>query len=91
MHGLPLPLGCQALLWVAVRHPRTAPDRPGVRGAQILPHMVRVVERDGLRVADAASTWASLGGVLGGYDLTAVVDAVIRRPRHAGRAERALR
>jgi hypothetical protein len=85
---LPLPPGMSDRLWVGVPHPRTAPERPGIRGVQILPRMVRVIEHGGLRVADPASTWASLGGVLGAYDLTAVADRILRRPRHPGRPGR---
>lgn len=82
--GAPLPLGVHGVLFVAVHHPRTAPLRAGIRGVHVLPRMARVVARDGVPVTDPASTWASLGGVLGLYDLVAVADAFIRVPRHPG-------
>jgi hypothetical protein len=85
---LPLPPHADARLWVGVPHPRTAPQRPGVRGVQTQPHMVHVVQHHSFPVADPASTWASLGGLLGAYDLTAVADRIVRRARHPGHALR---
>jgi len=80
----PLPLGIHDRLHVAVHHPRTAPLRAGIRGVQVLPRMARVVTRHGIPVTDPGTTWASLGGTLGLYDLVAVADALIRVPRHPG-------
>ncbi|MEU1972390.1 hypothetical protein ABZ477_12075 [Microbacterium sp. NPDC019599] len=82
--GLPLPLGLTGDLHVAVAYPRTPPRRLGVRGTRVVPGMAGVVDRGGVPVADPATTWAALGGMLLPYDLVAVADAMLRVPRHPG-------
>ena len=82
--GLPLPPGPALPLHVGVPFPRSAPRRRGVIGVQVLPRMVHTTLVDGIRVTDAATTWAMLGGHLGLNDLVAVADAIIRVPRHPG-------
>ena len=82
--GLPLPPGRHAELHVAVPFPGTAPKRPGVRGIQVLPRMMKRIEVDGMPLTDAATTWAMLGRTLDVYDLVAVGDAIVRVPRRPG-------
>lgn len=90
---LPLPPLDDAMPHVSVAG--RAPRMRGVHGHQISPALVRVVEHPtlGVRLADPASTWAMLGGMLPHpYDLVAVGDAIVREPRvpgPAGRVERA--
>lgn len=88
---IPLPpwMGDDTTLDVGVHHPRTAPQRPGVRGIQVRPRMAGVVDVDGIPVTDPASTWAMLGGSLELYDLTAAADRLLRVPRHPGGFQRA--
>ena len=80
--GAPLPRGVNEKLTVGHLHPGSAPRRPGIRGVQVLPRMVRIEEHEGMRVSSPASTWAMLGGRLGMFDL--VADAFLRVPRHPG-------
>ena len=64
-----------------------APRARGVRGHQIRPSLVRIVEHPerGVRLTDPASTWASLARRLPDvYDLVAVGDAIVRQPRIPG-------
>lgn len=84
LHGLPLPRGLHERIHVGVRHPRTASRRKGVDGIQILSRMVETTMIEGMPVADAATTWASLGRTLELYDLVAVADAILRVPRFPG-------
>ncbi|WP_175525247.1 endonuclease domain-containing protein [Microbacterium sp. cf046] len=92
MWELPLPLLPDAQPHVSV--PGRAPRIRGIHGHQIDPALSRVVEHPtyGVRVADAATTWAMLGGMLRHpYDLVALGDAVVRVPRipgHSARIER---
>lgn len=81
---IPLPPYIDARLHVGTFRPRTAPRRPGIRGRQFTPGFVRVVHRDGIRMTDAASTWATLGESLRLDDLVAATDRVLRIPRHPG-------
>ncbi|MFC5432159.1 hypothetical protein ACFPJ2_00520 [Microbacterium suwonense] len=71
-------------LHVGVHRPRRAPRRPGIIGHQHTRGFVKVGETDGLPVTDAASTWATLGGILGLDALVAAADHVLRVPRHPG-------
>lgn len=82
--GLPLPSRVDATLHVGVWRPRTAPVRSGVRGRQFTVGFVRVVDLDGIRLTDPASTWATLGGMLRHDELVAVADRVLHVPRHPG-------
>lgn len=84
LHRIPLPAGIHDELHVGFLHPGSAPRRPGIRGVQVLPHMVRVVNSSGHRVSSPASTWAMLGRTLGPYDLVAAADAILRVPRMPG-------
>ena len=82
---LPLPLQPDTLPHVSV--PGRAPRMRGIHGHQIDPAMSRVVTHPhlGVRVADPATTWAMLGGMLRHpYDLVAVGDAIVRIPRISG-------
>jgi len=83
--GLPLPLLRDALPHISV--PGRAPRIGGIHGHQISESLARVVTHPehGVRVADPATTWAMLGGMLRHpYDLVAVGDAIIRIPRIPG-------
>ena len=82
---LPLPLLPDALPHVSVRG--RAPRLGGIHGHQIADSLARVVTHPehGLRVADPATTWAMLGGMLRHpYDLVAAGDAIVRTPRIPG-------
>lgn len=81
---IPLPARIDDTLHVGAWRPRTAPRRPGIAGHQFTPGFVRVVDHDGIRVTDPASTWASLGGLLQEDELVAAADRVIRTPRYPG-------
>lgn len=86
---LPLPLLPDTLPHVSVAG--RAPRIRGIHGHQIDRGLSRVVThpQHGLRVADPATTWAMLGGVLRHpYDLVAVGDAIVRVPRIPGPAPR---
>lgn len=82
--GIPLPPRIRAGIDVGVYRPRCAPQRPGVRGRQFTASFVLVVDIDGLRLTDPASTWASLGGVLREDELITAADHVLHIPRHPG-------
>lgn len=69
---------------VGIHRPKRAPRRPDVRGHQFTRGFIHVNELDGFPVTDAASTWATLGGIMGLDDLVAATDAVLRVPRHPG-------
>lgn len=85
MHwGIPLPKRIGSELHVGVWRPRTAPLRPGIRGHQFTIGFVRVIDVDGMRVTDPASTWATLGGMLHEDELVAAADHVLHIPRHPG-------
>ena len=57
-----LPIAHGKDLEVGVQAPSRAPRGRGIRGIKVQPALVEVSEHDGLRVANAASTWAMLGG-----------------------------
>lgn len=61
-----------------------APSRPprtrGVTGHELRPESVRVIERHGLPVTDAASTWLQLGLLLDLDDLVAAGDHLVLDP-----------
>ncbi|MDR6866260.1 hypothetical protein J2Y69_000852 [Microbacterium resistens] len=79
LHGLPVAHGRE--LDIAVRAPRRAPRRRGVRGRKIKPRLVRVQNRDGLMLASPASAWAMLGMECTIRDLVVIGDAIARIPR----------
>lgn len=80
--GAPLARGAE--LVVGVPAPARAVRRRGVHGVKVAPHLVHVIEREGLRLASPASAWASLGGELSVRDLVVVGDALVRIPRTDG-------
>ncbi|MFT4231525.1 MAG: hypothetical protein QM606_01935 [Leucobacter sp.] len=69
---------------VGVLAPHNAPRRNRVRGVQMQPRLAGIRERDGLRVLDPPSVWATLGPRLERPDRVALGDAIIRRPRIGG-------
>jgi len=79
---VPLPqllLTAARALDVGVLAPERHPRRAGVTGHQLQPHLAGVVEVDGLRVTDPASTWASMASVLvSDVELVALGDAIVR-------------
>lgn len=77
--GLGVPHGPK--LCVGVPPPHRAPRRTGIHGVKLAPSQARIIERDGLRLTDTASTWATLAGRLGERDLVRVGDAAVRVPR----------
>lgn len=82
--GIPLPPRLDAALEVGVYRPRSAPERPGVKGRQFTASFVHVVELDGVRITDPASTWASLATTLTEDELIVAADRVLHVPRHPG-------
>jgi len=95
IHGIPLPAAAHSLpagrgaagppeLVVGVHKPRSVVRRANVRGIHIDPALAPVVEVDGLRVTDLASTWAMLGARLSERDLVIAADHLLRIPRHPG-------
>ncbi|WEK60972.1 MAG: hypothetical protein P0Y60_16975 [Candidatus Microbacterium colombiense] len=88
-----LPVECDGPLEVAVPAPHRAPRRRGIAGRQVAAHLVTVRDRDGLRLASPASTWATLGDELSVRELVVVGDAAVHIPRDASarrRPDRAL-
>ncbi|WP_165908963.1 MULTISPECIES: DUF559 domain-containing protein [unclassified Rathayibacter] len=67
---------------VATFSPRRPPRTRGVVGHVLLPQNVAVSTRFGLPVADAASTWVSLGMLLPDRDLLAAADHLLLVPRY---------
>ncbi|MCD1269621.1 hypothetical protein B5M43_012380 [Microbacterium sp. MEC084] len=97
VHGIPLPPFHHSVrraggggppeltpLVVGVHKPRSPVRRARVRGIHLDPALAPVVEVDGIRVTDLASTWAMLGVELGERDLVAAADHLLRIPRHPG-------
>lgn len=82
--GIPLPLLNDTTLHVSVLRDHQPPRSRGVDGHQIDPRLVTLTEHDGLCIASPASTWATLGRMLGPYDLVAAGDAFVRVNRRAG-------
>ena len=74
---IPLPLLKGSLLDTSVCRPERASRSAGVRGHQIDPRLVHVVEHNGLRLSTPASTWATLATLLHPYDLVAAGDAIV--------------
>lgn len=69
---------------VGVIAPHRAPRRSGIRGHKIDERLVTVIERDGRRISDGASTWAMLGREFSTRDLVRLGDALVRIPRGSG-------
>lgn len=90
---LPLPSVDLDRIDVSVRGPRRAPSGRGVRGHQLAATQVSTLIHDhGFAITSPASTWAQLGGVVRHpYDLAAIADAIVRRPRIPGPRGRVLR
>jgi len=64
---------------VGVLAPARHPRRTGIAGHQLQPHLAGIVEVEGLRVTDPASTWASMASVLeSDIELIALGDAIVR-------------
>ena len=84
---LPIPVD-DLTVHIGVLHPHRSPRGTGVRGHQIMPHLVSVREHEGLRIASPASVWVQLGAELGVRDLVAAGDAVVRVPRGEGGVRR---
>lgn len=85
--GLPLPAAVRPsdAVDVAVFTPRRNPRGRGIRGHEVEPALAVVTRHPslGLPIADPASTWAMLGGVIAHpYDLVALGDAIVRTPQH---------
>ncbi|MCS5718009.1 endonuclease domain-containing protein [Herbiconiux sp. CPCC 205763] len=80
---VPLPRGLSEsyTLDVAVRMAGAIPRSAGVRGHRLGDAGVRIRERYGLRVVDAASAWCQLGTVLEHDDLVSAADHLVFRPR----------
>ncbi|WP_353112922.1 hypothetical protein [Microbacterium sp.] len=81
---IPLPAREWRELHVGMPRPARTPRRPGVVGHQHSEGYVAVSVKDGFRVTDPASTWATLGGLLGMDALTVAADRVLRTPRMPG-------
>lgn len=84
--GAPLPrrIETSRTLHVAVLKDRAQPRARGVIGHRLDPAQVRVVEQHGLRLADPASTWCRLPGLLGFDDLVAVGDFLVTGAEPSG-------
>ncbi|MGB3373795.1 MAG: hypothetical protein WBA87_01470 [Microbacterium sp.] len=81
---IPLPPRDWTDLHVGRYRPNRPPRRAGVQGHKFTTGFVTVVEIDGLRLTDPASTWATLGVHLNQDDLTAAADRILRVPRYPG-------
>lgn len=68
---------------VGVFAPYRASRSAGVRGAQLVPKLVSVCEREGVRLSSPASTWAMLGSELTVDELVVAGDAIVRIPRQS--------
>lgn len=66
---------------VAVPLPRRGPRAAGIRTHRLAPTLLHTRERDGLRVASPATTWAQLAEELTVDELIVAGDAIIREPR----------
>lgn len=75
--NLPLDGRVEASVLMPLRAPRTA----HVRGHELSPAHVRVVDHGGFRVSDPASTWGMLADRLTVEDLVVLGDAAVRRAR----------
>lgn len=82
--GLPLPRAALSTLDVSTFGSSHPTRLSGVAGHRTTPGMVTVIEHDGFRITDAASTWAQLGSRLSLRDLVAVGDAAVRAKKPAG-------
>lgn len=81
-HGLPLRSEwAERPLDVGIHPPAHAPRGRGVRGVKVSRRMVELCEVDGLRVADAATSWALSGTWLSLDPLIVLGDALVRVPR----------
>ncbi|MBY6062011.1 hypothetical protein [Microbacterium esteraromaticum] len=86
--GIPLPPREWSDLHIGVPRPQRSPRRPGVAGHQHSAGYVRTRLVEGVPVTDPASTWATLGGLLGVDDLVVAADHVLHIPRMPGRFRR---
>ena len=60
----------------------------GIVGHQVFDERVITTSREGFRVADAASTWCHLAGILCQYDLVAAADYLVLDPPVPDRSEK---
>lgn len=81
---IPLPSSAFDAIDVSVVNPTRPLRRKGVRAHRVNPELVRVVEHEGLRVTDPASTWAQLASMLTFRDLVAAGDAIVLAKEQAG-------
>lgn len=82
LHDLPLRPGWdRAPLSVGIHPPLHAPRGRDVHGVKVSPYLARITDVGGLRVADAASTWALAGATLDVDALVVLGDAIVRIPR----------
>lgn len=78
MWGLPLPsLGTGDPIHVSVMSPQPRPRANGISGHELDARVTTVVAIDDIRVADPASTWCQLAGMVGLPELVAVADFMI--------------
>lgn len=80
LHGCPI-THPTASLDVAVHPPARAPRARGIRGVKVAPHLVTVVEVEGLPVASPASAWAMLARDASVQELVVAGDALVSVPR----------
>ena len=84
---LPLPPSALLTAGLHISSPGRATRASGVSGHQVKAALAVGVDHPllGVRVADAPTTWAMLGGRLRHtYDLVAIGDAIVRTPRIPG-------
>ncbi|WP_166980851.1 hypothetical protein [Paramicrobacterium fandaimingii] len=81
---IPLPRRHYDFLDVSVVNPTRPTRLTGVTAHRVEPGLVNVVEHNGYRVTDPASTWAQLATRLELYDLVAAGDAVVLDKQPAG-------
>lgn len=68
-------------LEVGVLAPARSPRRVGIRGRKLAPHLVHLMQCDGIPISTPASTWAMLGAELSVDDLIRLGDAFVKVPR----------
>lgn len=83
--GLPI-FGKDERIEIASLEPDRRIRRPEVQFSRLVPAMVRVVEHDGVRLSDPATTWVMLGAKVSLEDMIVLGDAVIREERMPGTA-----
>ncbi|PCE14665.1 hypothetical protein AUC47_16030 [Microbacterium sp. SZ1] len=79
-----MPVDPSGPLEVAVPSPHRAPRRHGIRSRQVSQDLVAVVEVEGVRASDPASTWGLLAAEMSVRELVRIGDAIVREPRGPG-------